>query len=437
MEKVLKEIKKIINIYDEMDRFKACREIMETIKEKDIQEKFSKQKENVINAIETELEQYKDEKDIEKNKTEFSLLVELCNKIEEATLEDDRNMKNEIFKLQYIYKNRQNKTLAEEIEYFVEDSEKGKMFFDDTIEILDMKTEKNENKVKENDKNKTEKHNNRLQIIYNAGKDLYLIQNNMKNYTIKCSECDKDAKKELTSDQIKEFKKKIEKFSSINGGDKNIAYILYKYDFENNTQNFQNYVNLIDSPLEEEKKWRLSNRIRANIIYDLRKLYDGKTTYTREERVQIFNIANKAKKNGVAQVRKSLKCIIMEPIDRLICNYNRHVILSLEKAKNETTDRYMMDVENLGEEEKEDNKIGNEEAIRKRLAIAYEKYQLEQEKQMRDQEEQKRLKEEQIKKYNESIERNRAYFKKQGQKNKQSKWENGNIVVEDKDEQEK
>lgn len=455
MKEVLEEIEKLNNIYAEMNRFIACREIMETIKEEDIQEKFMQQKEKVISVIELELRKYQEEKDIEQNVTEFSLLVELCNKIEEATLEDDKNMQNEILRLQYIYKSRNNKTLAEEIEDFSAEEVSKEFDIDNPLERLNMEFKQKENVINENKRDKIKEKNRRygskLQIICDAEKGLYLVQDKMKIHSIKSVNLDKEAKEQLTDEQYKGFRQEIKGFSKFNGGDKNIAYILYKYDIENDTEKFQRYLDVINSPLEDEKKEKLAIRIRANIVYDLRKLYDNKMDYTREERIQMLDIANKARRIGIAQTKKSLKVLVLEQLDRVIYNYNRHVILSLEKAKTQEPNGYKVDVENLDSDENvifntqitksvkeiEDNSrqtnvnLHDEQAIRKRISEEYEKYKKEQEEQARE-------KEEKLRKYNENIERNKAYFEKQKQKNREaSKWENGNIVSENKDEQEK
>ena len=273
----------------------------------------------------------------------------------------------------------------------------------------------------------------------------------MKIHSIKSANLDKEAKEQLTDEQYKGFRQEIKGFSKFNGGDKNIAYILYKYDIENDTEKFQRYLDVINSPLEDKKKEKLAIRIRANIVYDLRKLYDNKMDYTREERIQMLDIANKARRIGIAQTKKSLKVLVLEQLDRVIYNYNRHVILSLEKAKTQEPNGYKVDVENLDSDENvifntqitksvkeiEDNSrqtnvnLHDEQAIRKRISEEYEKYKKEQEEQARE-------KEEKLRKYNENIERNKAYFEKQKQKNREaSKWENGNIVSENKDEQEK
>lgn len=112
---------------------------------------------------------------------------------------------------------------------------------------------------------------------------------------------------------------------------------------------------------------------KMQITYDLRNIYDGiyngTNLFSDQERLTILERANKAKKLGIATVKKGVKVSILEKIDKLISKLTMKKIDSGEKSKEKLAK--MKDVLNVKDINKNKAKAKSKTKIKNRPKINY------------------------------------------------------------------
>lgn len=197
----------------------------------------------------------------------------------------------------------------------------------------------------ENNNHETTINDMPLKILYNAKYDTYMVENlNTKEVKM----CKREMITAETRDSLKE-KLGISSDSRLAKADISLLYILKNIDEANNTDKMQQYFNIITKrgkTAEEMKKMmkdanlQLSYNLKGLNNYKKISKYIKEEMYSRTERMEILTIANRAKKLGIADVKKGLKVSIMERIDRAMLRTSSNKMLKGAEVKEDEVDKY-------------------------------------------------------------------------------------------------
>lgn len=193
---------------------------------------------------------------------------------------------------------------------------------DKDFDIIDLSKE--ERKLAENSKS--------IRILYSARNDEYLVTN-----------VNTGDQKVVSRKDIKKIDKRLleERFGKqLENVDTNILQILLDYDDKYKTTKTAEYVKLSAMNVKNKKERQQEmKKNQIDIEYNLKGLYDQheielekyEDDFSKEERAEILENANNAKKNGIAKVKKGILVSLLELVDKLPSKTNN--LLPTKKVK--------------------------------------------------------------------------------------------------------
>lgn len=196
--------------------------------------------------------------------------------------------------------------------------------------------EKNEfKKIDLNDKDKREVigNNNSVRILYSAKTDKYLVTNvnTGKQRIVRRKDIGK-IDKNLLEERIGK---------DLSNVDTNILQLLLEYDKEYKTTKSSEYVQMLSSlGKNKQERQQEMQKNEIDIEYNLKGLYDKEEVelyeyednFEKEERQELLEIANNAKKKGIAKVKKGIKVSLLELKDKILSRISKIKLPTAKKT---------------------------------------------------------------------------------------------------------
>ena len=296
---------------------------IETEKQKQLQEKMK-----ILNFDEQEISINKEEKSVDEEEKQ-SKDIKLNDKEESYTGEDieallnegetsinetaNQNLDNKPIEDEKIVKVGEGKSqiifTEQELEDFVEDEE-----------IIDLDNDQELSQIQKTARllKPNNLSNDSVKIYYNAKKDIYMIEN------INEGTEESVNRKDLEKIDKKDLAEKLGK--DIDNVDVNIYQLLLKYDEKYKTSKATEYIDMLS--VQGKNKEQRQNDMKEHQIkikYNLKGLYDKheeelneyEFDFSKEERKELLNVANNAKKKGIATVNKGVKTTLFETWEKI------------------------------------------------------------------------------------------------------------------------
>ena len=230
--------------------------------------------------------------------------------------------------------NKKNKSRVVNSNVIDELEQRAKEALDNDFEEIDLNGE---------NKDELTKNNESIKILYNAKYNMYLIENTS---TGEITTTRRNGKLLLNKEGMEE---KYGKQVNTENVDVNILYALVEYDKKYMTNKAKEYYKIMTGRKEDKEYEMEKNQI--EIEYNLKGLFD-KEAFTEEEKNEILNIANNAKKKKIATVKKGAKVTVMELINKIKNKATK--LLDFKKVEK-------LPVSKQSEQEKEEDDVKTQE----------------------------------------------------------------------------